>query len=114
MATGIDAHTHLWRATPDYSPANKTIVSPASEVPVELLLEYMDEHDVGRAILVQPIFPGEDNGYVADCAGAHPERYCAVCVVDPRNQDFERRLSCWAEERGWRGLRLRPRIKEAL
>ena len=111
MAMRIDAHTHVWRAVPDYSPANLTLVSPACDVPAELLLEYMDEHDVGRAVLVQPIFPGEDNSYVADCARAYPERFCAVCVVDPRIENFESRLSYWIEGRGCRGLRLRPRIK---
>ncbi|MFN8009586.1 MAG: amidohydrolase family protein [Terriglobia bacterium] len=107
----VDAHTHVWKAVPNYSPANITTVSPACDVPMELLLEYMDEHDVRRAVLVQPIFPGTDNQYVADCARTFPDRFCAVCVVDPRSQEFGTQLRYWVEERGCRGLRLRPRIQ---
>ena len=57
-------------------------MSPTSDIRVELLDQYMDEHRVDRAVLVQPLYPGEDNSYVAHCATRQPERFCAVCVVD--------------------------------
>jgi L-fuconolactonase len=66
--------------------------------------------DVERAVLVQPLFPGEDNSYVADCAAAAPERLAAVCVVDPRSPEAPDRLEYWVRERGCRGLRLRPGV----
>lgn len=106
----VDAHLHVWRATRDYPDPSATIVSPLSDVPVELLAEYMAEHGVDRAVLVQPLYPGEDNSYVAECAAAQAERYAAVCVVDPRRPGAADRLVYWVEERGCRGLRLRPRI----
>lgn len=70
----------------------------------------MDEYGVDRAVLVQPLYPGEDNSYVADCARAEPERFAAACVVDPRELGAEDRLEYWARERGCRGLRLRPGV----
>jgi L-fuconolactonase len=106
----IDAHLHVWRAVPDYPNPAATTVSPVSDVPVELLNEYMAEHGVERAVLVQPMYPGEDNSYVADCAAAEPDRFAAVCVVDPHKPDAADRLEYWVKERGCKGLRLRPRL----
>lgn len=104
----IDAHLHIWRSTSDYPDPAATIVSPFSDVPVELLADTMDEHGVARAVLVQPLYPGEDNSYVADCAAAEPDKYAAVCVVDPTRPDAANRLEYWVNERGCKGLRLRP------
>lgn len=107
----VDAHLHVWRSTPDYPKPGETIVSPLSDVPIELLSDYMEEHGVNRAVLVQPLYPGEDNSYVADCAAADPQKFAAVCVVDPRKPDAADRLEHWVTERGCKGLRLRPRIQ---
>ena len=54
-----------------------TIVSPHEDVPVELALDVLDQHGVDRAVLVQPMFRGEDNSYVAAVAAeaaARPAR----------------------------------------
>jgi L-fuconolactonase len=106
----IDAHLHVWRAVPDHPQPAVTTVSPVCDVPLELLEQYMAEHGVERAVLVQPLFPGDDNSYVADCAAAAPERFAAVCVVDPRAAEAPDRLDYWVSQRGCRGLRLRPRV----
>jgi predicted TIM-barrel fold metal-dependent hydrolase len=106
----IDTHLHVWQADPNYPDLAATTVSPLSDVPVELAVQYLSEHNVDRAVLVQPIYPGEDNSYVADCAAAQPDRFAAVCVVDPRQPGGADRLEYWASERGCRGLRLRPRL----
>src|SRR3989304_3204534 len=95
---------------PDYPDPAATIVSPLDSVPIELLDQYLDEYGVERAVLVQPIYPGEDNSYVADCAAARPDRYAAVCVVDPGRPEAADRLEYWVDQRGCRGLRLRPRL----
>ena len=50
----VDAHLHVWRAVPDHPQPSATIVSPCSDVPVELLRQYMAEHGVDKAVLVQP------------------------------------------------------------
>lgn len=106
----VDAHTHIWR--PDLSGVSQvaTIVSGQADIPADLLRRYLDEHDVERAVLVQPVYPGDDNSYVADAAVADPDRFAAVCVVDPRKPDAANTLVYWVTERGCRGLRLRPRV----
>ncbi len=108
----IDAHVHIWRATADYPKPNATIVSPFSDVPIELLADYMAEYGIDRAVLIQPLFPGFDNSYVADCAAANPQKYAAVCVVDTSQPDAADRLDYWVTERGCRGLRLRPNMPD--
>jgi predicted TIM-barrel fold metal-dependent hydrolase len=112
MPPVVDTHLHVWRALPAGAPGVATIVGPHEDVPIERALEVLDRHGVGRAVLVQPMFRGEDNSYVADAAAARPDRLSAVCVVDPRSRGSEDRLEDWALGRGCRGLRLRPRIPE--
>ncbi|MSP14403.1 MAG: amidohydrolase [Chloroflexi bacterium] len=104
----IDAHLHVWRPTP-ILPHPETVVSPYCDIPIELFQEYMAEHGIDRAVLVQPIYAGEDNSYVANCAAARPERFAAVCVVDPRVPGAPDRLTYWVQQHGCKGLRLRPR-----
>ncbi|MBI5929724.1 MAG: amidohydrolase [Chloroflexi bacterium] len=108
----IDAHLHIWRATPHYPNPDATIVSPFSDVPIELLADYMAEYGVDRAVLVQPLFPGVDNSYIADCAAADPHKYAAVCVVDSSQPDAADQLEYWVTERGCKGLRLRPNMSD--
>ncbi len=107
--TIVDAHLHVWRTAERDTPLVHTIVPPQTEVPIELAHETMAEHGVDRAVLVQPVFRGEDNHYIADCARAEPNKFAAVCVVDPRLPGADSRLVHWVS-RGCRGLRLRPRI----
>jgi predicted TIM-barrel fold metal-dependent hydrolase len=110
MARVVDAHMHIWRAIPAGEPAPRAIVGPHEDVPAERALEVMDRHGVDRAVLVQPVFRGEDNSDVVQAATDYPDRFAAVCVVDPRIPEAEERLEYWTVERGCRGLRLRPRI----
>jgi predicted TIM-barrel fold metal-dependent hydrolase len=105
----VDAHVHVWRAAEGETPGVDTIVSPQTDVPIEAAIGTLRAHHVERAVLVQPVFRGEDNSYVAACARAEPNRFAAVCVVDPRLLGAEQRLEHWAAQ-GCRGLRLRPRI----
>lgn len=110
MATRVDAHVHVWRAAEGATPNVSTLMSPQTEIPIDLLAETLDDHGVDRAVLVQPVFRGEDNSYVADCAAMEPARFAAVCVVDPRVEGAADRLAYWVRERGCKGLRLRPRV----
>ena len=105
----VDAHLHIWRATEAETPGVRTIVPPQTDVPIELASEIMLENQIDRAVFVQPVFRGEDNSYVAQCARAEPARFAAVCVVDPRIPNADGRLEHWIGQ-GCRGLRLRPRI----
>lgn len=105
----VDAHLHVWQSAAGETPGVHTIVPPQTNVPIEWANETLLQHEVQRAVLVQPVFRGEDNSYVADCAQAEPTRFAAVCVVDPCLPGADRRLEAWAR-RGCRGLRLRPRL----
>lgn len=107
----VDSHLHVWRASSAGKPGVKTLVPPETDVRIALAATVLAEHHIDRAVLVQPVFPGEDNSYVAACARAEPDRFAAVCVVDPRIPGAEARLEHWVE-RGCRGLRLRPRIAD--
>lgn len=104
----VDAHVHIWAQDLRYPNPGVTFMSPTTDIPLELLRRTLDEHGVGRAVLVQPMYPGEDNRLVADAARAEPQRYAAVCVVDPRLPAAPDRLESWVKEGGCRGLRLRP------
>jgi predicted TIM-barrel fold metal-dependent hydrolase len=105
----IDSHLHVWQADVDYPDPAVTTVSPVCHVPVELLIGYMDELQIERAVIVQPMFPREDNRYIVECCQQLPDRLAAVCVVDPNVSGADRRLRSW-HARGCRGLRLRPRV----
>jgi predicted TIM-barrel fold metal-dependent hydrolase len=72
MAPVIDAHLHVWRALPAGVPGVPTIVSPHEDVPVERALDVLHRHGVDRALLVQPMFRGEDNSYVMPCSKGYP------------------------------------------
>jgi predicted TIM-barrel fold metal-dependent hydrolase len=71
----IDAHLHVWRSAPAFPDPSATVVSPLSDVPLQLLEQYMAEFGIDRAVIVQPLFPGEDNSYVADCAASSSVRF---------------------------------------
>lgn len=110
MVPVVDAHVHIWRAIASGPLAQLTIVSPHEDVPIARAVAVMDQHGVDRAVLVQPVFRGEDNSDIVEATIESPDRFVAVCVIDPRIPGAEDRLEYWARERGCRGLRLRPRI----
>ncbi len=84
----------------------------ADDVPhpatVEMLLEDMDRHGVTHAILVQVIYHGWDNSYVADCVTRHPDRFRAHGLIDPTDPRVADKLEYWVRERGLSGMRLSP------
>jgi predicted TIM-barrel fold metal-dependent hydrolase len=104
----VDAHLHIWHALPSYPEPSITTVSPVSEIPIELFHEYMAEHGVDRGVLVQPLFPGEDNRYVSGCVRQEPDRFAAVCYVNPLSADAKAVLDHWVVEEHCTGVRLRP------
>jgi predicted TIM-barrel fold metal-dependent hydrolase len=104
----VDAHVHVWKQDLRFPNPAATFMSPTSDIPLELLRRTMDDHGVARAVLVQPMYPGEDNSMIADAARAEPDRYAAVCVVDPRLPAAADRLEYWVKDQGCHGLRLRP------
>lgn len=106
----VDSHAHIWEPiAPGASPAT-TIVSGEVAISAAMFRECLAEHGVARAVLVQPVYPGEDNSLVAVTAAQDPRVFAAVCVVDPRKPNAAVTLNFWVAERGCRGLRLRPKV----
>ena len=106
----VDSHAHIWRPLAPGSSPVATIVSGEVDISAAMFRECLKQHGVDRAVLVQPVYPGEDNSYVADAAAHDPDMFAAVCVVDPRKPDAAERLAYWVTDRGCRGLRLRPKV----
>jgi len=107
----IDTHVHVIAEDETAYPLRPMKLSGAwyREAPcsAEGLLEAMDESDVARAILVQPLGAySYDNRYTADSALRHPDRFVGVCCVDPNGDDPVGALTHWVRDRGMRGVRL--------
>eukprot|EP00913_Durusdinium_trenchii_P008963 g8429.t1 len=75
----IDAHTHIGT----YTNGNK-------ELTVKGLLDWMDEHDVEKSVVL-PLVSPESTTYIQlpdaaiKAAKAHPDRLVAFCSIDPRS-----------------------------
>src|SRR5262245_14685783 len=85
----IDSHLHVWDGTAaglDPSPM-KVGYSAQATASLELFMDYMDEAGVARAVYVQPWFYHWDNSYMVACLRRFPDRFRAVCVVDPRGPE---------------------------
>ena len=73
----------------------------------------MAAHGVDRTVLVQPILYRWDNRCVADALHRYPDKFMAVCRVNPEDPAAPDHLSRWAEEAGFRGVRLSPALGTA-
>ncbi len=116
MSIVVDAHLHVWD---EFASAGRPALSSFpgqfcvhSEASPELLLDYMDEADVDKAVLVQPVYYGSDNTYLSSVLKRFPGKFAGVCVVHPWDRDAPDRLEYWVEENNIRGIRLRPAVPE--
>ena len=110
----VDAHLHVWdESAAGRDPGPMPVgYSPQSVASVELFVDYMDEAGVDRAVFVQPWFYHGDNAYMVRCAERFPDRFRAVCVIEPYGPDAPAALRHW-RARGATGIRLRePRPGE--
>lgn len=75
-------------------------------VTAERLLREMDSNRVERAVLVQRghVY-GYDNRYVLDTIAKHPDRFAAVCTVNPAAPDAAQTLRRLVKEHGVKGIR---------
>lgn len=102
----MDAHVHVWTFDPAH-PFPPGVTPPGRSATAEELLAVLDAHHVPRAVLVQPIQYRWDNGYLSTLLRRHPQRFAAVCRVDPLDPAAPDHLSRWTAE-GFRGVRLSP------
>jgi predicted TIM-barrel fold metal-dependent hydrolase len=105
----VDGQVHIWAdATPE-RPWQPEWYARAHRFPAlgaEELLTMMDDAGVGRAVLVQPSWAGDDNDVVIEAAERHPDRFVVMARV-PVNQDQgEPMLTAFAEHPAVRGVRL--------
>ena len=108
----FDIHPHVVSADTTRYPLNAAFdhVAPyvhARPVDAEAMLAAMDEAGVAKSVLVHSSMAyGYDCRYAADSAAAHPDRFLAVCAVNPRAPDAVERLRHWIVERGMSGMRI--------
>lgn len=108
----IDTHMHVWsddaRRYPFPHPYENDFAGPPHAATIEMLLDDMDRHGCTHAVLVQVIYHGWDNSYVADCVRRHPRRFKAHGLIDPTAADAAEKLEYWIKERGLSGMRFSP------
>ena len=107
----IDTHVHIWEMPP-IAPIGPTAPSwtavPTESGNTELLIDDMDANGVDKTVLVQTSWSTWDNGYVADSAIKHPDRFAAMGLIDPMADDNAEKAVYWMEERGMAGFRFHP------
>lgn len=81
----IDAHVHVW--TPDLARYPLSInyqrqdMQPPSFTP-EQLMAHARPNGVGRVVLIQMSYYGEDNSYMLDVIRDHPGVYAGVAIIE--------------------------------
>jgi predicted TIM-barrel fold metal-dependent hydrolase len=108
----IDTHMHVWSGEPErfpfahpYEPRFKP---PKTAGTVEMLLREMDGAGVTHCVLVQVIYHGWDNRYLAHCLKAHPGRFRGQGLIDPTDPRAAEKLAYWVTEHGLAGMRFSP------
>ncbi|HUE71545.1 MAG TPA: amidohydrolase family protein [Pirellulaceae bacterium] len=108
----IDTHMHVWAQAggkyPFPHPYQPDFKAPPHEGTVEMLIEDMDAHGCTHSVLVQVIYHGWDNAYVADCVRRYPERLKAHGLIDPTDPKVADKLEFWMKEHGLAGMRFSP------
>jgi predicted TIM-barrel fold metal-dependent hydrolase len=108
----IDTHMHVWaddaRRYPFVHPYDKDFTRPPHKATLEMLIDDMDRHGCTHAVLVQVIYHGWDNSYVADCVERDPRRFKAHGLIDPTDPKVADKLEYWIRERGLSGMRFSP------
>lgn len=109
----IDTHMHVWSNDPQQypfpHPYQKDFKGPPHEATLEMLIEDMDRHGCTHSVLVQVIYHGWDNTYVADCVKRYPQRLQAHGLIDPTDPKVADKLEYWIKEHGLHGMRFSSR-----
>lgn len=105
----IDTHMHVWSNDPQRYPFAhpylKDFTAAPHEATVEMLLRDMDRHGCTHSVLVQVIYHGWDNTYVAECVKQNPQRLKAHGLIDPTDPQVADKLEFWMKEHGLHGMR---------
>ena len=108
----VDTHLHVWSndtvTFPFAHPTDQNFKPPAIAGTMEMAIEEMDRHEVECAVLVQVIYYGWDNRYLAQCLRRHPRRFRAQGLIDPTAPDVGEKLEYWMRVHGLSGMRFSP------
>lgn len=108
----VDAHMHVWSGDtarfPFAHPTDRNFKPPAIAGTAEVLIEEMDQQAIDFAVLVQVIYYGWDNRYLAEVFRRHPRRFRAQGLIDPTALDVAAKLEFWMREHGFSGMRFSP------
>jgi predicted TIM-barrel fold metal-dependent hydrolase len=108
----IDTHMHVWANDsaryPFPHPYIPDFPGPPHEGTVEMLIEDMDRQGGTHAVLVQVIYHGWDNRYLADCIQRYPDRLRAHGLINPTDPEVADKLEFWVKEHGLQGMRFSP------
>ena len=102
----VDPHVHVWKNDPAFPWAPETTTPPAEE----MWLPLMAANGVEKTVLVQVIYYRWDNRYAAHVLKSYPDKFMAVCRVNPEDPAAPDHLSYWTEEHGFHGVRLSPAV----
>ncbi|MBM4072193.1 MAG: amidohydrolase [Planctomycetes bacterium] len=108
----IDSHMHVWsedlQRYPFAHPYEPKFKAPRTPASLDLLLKEMDEHGVTHCVLVQTIYHGWDNSYLAKCLKEQPKRFRGQGLIDPTDPKVAEKLEYWMKKHGLAGMRFSP------
>jgi predicted TIM-barrel fold metal-dependent hydrolase len=103
---------HVWSGDatrfPFSHPYDATFRPPPIAGTVELLLEEMRQFGITGAVLVQVIYHGWDNSYLASCLRRYPGLFKGQGLIDPTDPKRAARLEHWVRTEGLSGMRFSP------
>jgi predicted TIM-barrel fold metal-dependent hydrolase len=108
----IDTHMHVWSDNADRfpfaHPYDPKFAPPKLAASVDRVIKEMDTHGVSHCVLVQTIYHGWDNRYLAHCLKAHPKRFRGQGLIDPTDPQVASKLEEVMKIPGMAGVRLSP------
>jgi predicted TIM-barrel fold metal-dependent hydrolase len=108
----IDTHMHVWSDDPDKfpfaHPYDPKFTPPKLAASLDRVVKEMDAHGVSHCVLVQTIYHGWDNSYLAHCLKAEPKRFRGQGLIDPTDPDVATKLEEVMKVPGMAGVRFSP------
>lgn len=108
----IDTHMHVWSDDEDRfpfaHPYDPKFAPPRLAASVDRVVKEMEAHGVSHCVLVQTIYHGWDNRYLAHCLKADPKRFRGQGLIDPTDPDVAGKLEEVMKIPGMAGVRLSP------
>ncbi len=101
-----DGPANPWPRDPDRTPPP---TKHARSFSAEQMLGAMEAVGVDRAVIVPPVWSGEDNGPALAAAAHYPDRFAVMGRLDPFASNSPERLEHWLEQPGMIGIRMSGR-----